>query len=77
VIIGAVGWAAVAGPLGGDIGDITPLYLGEVMSIWAFGVSWLLKGRDIWRALNVLPPGPRQVAERTAVPAGESGPQAR
>lgn len=51
VIIAAVAWAAVGGLLGLDIGELTPLYLGEVVSVWAFGVSWLLKGRDIWRAL--------------------------
>jgi hypothetical protein len=44
VIIGAVALAA-AGMLGWWSGfwQLTPLYLGEVISVWAFGASWLLK----------------------------------
>jgi hypothetical protein len=49
------GWAIMAAVLGVIIGELsgtviwelTPLYLGEVISVWAFGASWLLKGRDL------------------------------
>jgi hypothetical protein len=41
----------VGGWLGLDIGELTPLYIGEVVAVWAFGASWLLNGREIWRAV--------------------------
>jgi len=44
VILGAVAWAA--------IWELTPLYVGAVISVWAFGVAWLLKSRDLWAALG-------------------------
>ena len=44
VILGAVAWAA--------IWELTPLYVGEVISVWAFGGAWLLKSRDLWAALG-------------------------
>jgi hypothetical protein len=31
------------------MGELTPLYVGEVVSVWAFGISWLLTGRDLIR----------------------------
>jgi hypothetical protein len=37
--------------------ELTPLYLGEVISVWAFGVAWLLKARDLWKSI-----GPSQSA---------------
>lgn len=43
-IMAAIGWIVVGGWLGIDIGPLTPLYVGEVVSVWAFGLSWLLKG---------------------------------
>ena len=50
VIIGAVAWAVLGffAPL--DLGWLTSLYVGEVASVWAFGLSWLVKGYDL-RAL--------------------------
>ena len=47
VIIGAVGWAAIGGLLKFTIWELTPLYLAEVISVWAFGVAWLLKARTL------------------------------
>ena len=37
-------WAVVGGVLGIDIGGLPPVYLGEVVCVWAFGISWLLAG---------------------------------
>jgi hypothetical protein len=49
VIVAAVAWVAVGGVMHWDLGELTPLYLGEVASIWAFGGSWLMGSRDLWR----------------------------
>jgi hypothetical protein len=51
VIIGAVVWAVVGELIDATVWELTPLYLGEVVSVWAFGVSWLLTGRDLLRGL--------------------------
>ena len=40
VILLAGAWAF----LGMNIGELTPLYVGEVASVWAFGLSWLVAG---------------------------------
>ncbi len=37
-------WVFVGGALHADLGELTPLYVGEVVSVWAFGASWLLAG---------------------------------
>lgn len=50
LIIAAVAWVAVGGWLKFDIAGLTPLYLGELVSVWAFGTSWLFKGLSL-RAL--------------------------
>ena len=34
------------------IWELTPLYIGELLSVWAFGVAWLVKGRDLWLRLG-------------------------
>jgi Protein of unknown function (DUF998) len=57
-ILAAIVFAAVGGVLKADIGPLTPLYLGEVVSVWAFGASWLIKGKDLRGVLHV--PGRRQ-----------------
>jgi O-antigen/teichoic acid export membrane protein len=49
VIVAAVVGVAVGGLLHWDLGELTPLYIGEVVSVWAFGVSWLTGSRDLWR----------------------------
>jgi hypothetical protein len=47
VILGAIGWIVVGGVLHADLGPLTPLYLGEIASVWAFAVSWLAAARDL------------------------------
>ncbi|MGC5019337.1 hypothetical protein [Micromonospora sp. DT47] len=51
VIIAAVLWVAVGEMIDATVWELTPLYLGEVASVWAFGLSWLLTGRDLLRRL--------------------------
>ncbi|MGB0100393.1 MAG: hypothetical protein WBP61_08940 [Nocardioides sp.] len=48
VILVAAGWAALGLAVDLDLGWLTSLYLGEVVSVWAFGLSWLTKGFDLW-----------------------------
>jgi hypothetical protein len=55
VIIAAVAWVVIGELLELVIWEITPLYLGEVISVWAFGVSWLLKGKDLRGGLGIGP----------------------
>lgn len=48
--------ASVAGVIVGEllnwtVWELTPLYLGEVTAVWAFGASWLMKGTDLRRTL--------------------------
>lgn len=50
-ILVAVGWAIVGGLLGAEIFGFTPLYVGEVVSVYAFAVSWIAKGRDLLKSL--------------------------
>jgi len=44
VILAAGAWVFVGKALGVQIWELTPLYVGEVASVWAFGLSWLLAG---------------------------------
>jgi hypothetical protein len=44
LILVAGAWVFVGGALHADIWELTPLYVGEVVSVLAFGVSWLLAG---------------------------------
>jgi hypothetical protein len=46
-IIAAIVWVGLGFAFDLQIWELTPLYVGEVVSVWAFGVSWLLKGRDL------------------------------
>jgi len=46
-ILVAFVWIVVGGILKADIGPITPLYLGEIVSVWAFAVSWLIAARKL------------------------------
>jgi hypothetical protein len=54
-ILVAVGWAAVGELNHLTVWELTPLYIAEVVSVWAFGISWLLTGRQL---LNGLAPAP-------------------
>jgi hypothetical protein len=62
VILGAGAWAFA----GAGIWELTPLYIGEVAAIWAFGVSWIIAGIN-GTAPNRVRPVPAQ-AEGQAVP---------
>jgi hypothetical protein len=53
VILAGGLWAVIGTVLEVDIGELTPLFLGEVMCVWAFGVSWLLAG------VSLTAPAPR------------------
>lgn len=46
-ILVAVAWVIIGGALKIDIWTLTPLYVGEIISVWAFSVSWLLQGKDL------------------------------
>ena len=46
-ILVAVTWVALGSFVDLSIGWLTSLYLGEVVSVWAFGTSWLVKGFDL------------------------------
>lgn len=52
VIVLAVGLAVVGAFFKFTIWVLTPLYIAEVASVWAFGLAWLLKSRDLWPALH-------------------------
>ena len=51
VILGAVAWIALGEILDLEIFGLTPLYVGEVLSVYAFGVSWIAKGRDLLKRI--------------------------
>lgn len=57
VILLSIVWIGVGGLLDLDIWGLTPLYVGEVASVWAFGVAWIIKSRDLTKAI-----GPRRIA---------------
>jgi hypothetical protein len=43
IILAAGAWAF----WGAGVWQLTPLYIGEVVSVWAFGLSWLLAGFSV------------------------------
>ena len=49
LILAAVAWAVVGSLLDLATWRLTPLYCGEVVAVWSFGVAWVLKGRDLFR----------------------------
>ena len=59
VILAAGAWAFA----GAGIGELTPLYIGEVAAVWAFGFSWIIAGIDRTAPARVRPvpaPAPGQ-----------------
>jgi cytochrome bd-type quinol oxidase subunit 2 len=74
IIIVAVFGVVVGSLLDARIFGLTPLYLGEVISVWAFGVSWFAAGEG-WRLIRGKPyepdpsgsPSPPRSAERADV----------
>jgi hypothetical protein len=59
-----------------EILDVTPLYVGEVVSVWSFSASWLAKGKDIKKAPvpRILRTGIAKVRSATVPQRSESGP---
>jgi hypothetical protein len=57
VMAAAVAWLIIGNVLNKDIFGLEPLWVCEVLSVWAFGVSWFLKG-DALRLLVGRPPAP-------------------
>jgi len=50
-ILAAVGWILLGLVVPVDVAGLAPLYLGEVVSLYAFAASWLVKGHDLRRLL--------------------------
>jgi hypothetical protein len=50
-IVAAIAWIVVGTWRDLTFWQLTPLYLGEVVAVWAFGLAWLVKSRHLWRAL--------------------------
>lgn len=50
-ILVAVGWILLGLVVPVDVAGLSPLYLGEVVSLYAFAASWLVKGHDLRRLL--------------------------
>src|SRR6516225_8678412 len=58
VILAAGAWAFA----GAGIWELTPLYIGEVAAVWAFGFSWIIAGIDRTAPARVRPvPAPAPV----------------
>jgi hypothetical protein len=53
VILAAGAWAFA----GAGIWELTPLYIGEVASVWAFALSWLLAGFHLTAPARARPAG--------------------
>jgi len=53
-ILLAVAWVVIGGALKINIWELTPLYVGEIISVWAFGASWLAKGEDLRGILHLV-----------------------
>lgn len=51
VILAAGAWAFA----GAGVWELTPLYIGEVASVWAFGLSWIVAGLDVTAPARVRP----------------------
>lgn len=68
-IIVAIVWVVLGFMVNLTIWELTPLYVGEVVSVWAFGISWLLKGRDLRGLLGLrsVPKSPETADELTKV----------
>jgi hypothetical protein len=61
LIVAAVGWVALGRAGAPTVWGLTPLYLGELVSVWAFATSWLISSRDLWLGVQ----RPRVAARRT------------
>jgi len=63
LIVAGLGFAV----LGSAVAGLTSLYVGEVVTVWAFGLGWLVKGYDLWSRLGryVPPLRPRSTSAAT------------
>jgi hypothetical protein len=52
LILAAVAWVVIGGLLKVTIWELTPLYVGELISVWAFAAAWLIKARDLPKVLG-------------------------
>jgi hypothetical protein len=52
VIVAAVAWVVLGNWVDLRIGPLTPLYVTEVVAVWAFGLSWLLTARALLARLT-------------------------
>jgi hypothetical protein len=72
-ILAAAAWAVIGGALKINTWQLTPLYLGEIISVWAFGASWLAKGEDLRGILHLTSQsGRKKVDSPDHVPADAS-----
>ena len=55
-ILVAVLWVGVGALLDAELFGLTPLYVGEVVSVFAFGAAWIAKGSDLLKELFRRPP---------------------
>lgn len=51
LVVALSGWVAKW-----RLGGLTPLYIGEVVTVIAFGLGWLAQGLDLWRWLRSMAP---------------------
>lgn len=51
VILAAVAWVVVGRAINVDVFTFTPLYVGEVVSVYAFGLSWTVKALDLLESM--------------------------
>ena len=49
-IVAALAWIGLGRWLNVNPFGLTALYVGEIVSVWAFGIAWLLKARDLRKA---------------------------
>lgn len=50
-ILAAVAWVGLGFVLDVEVFGLTPLYLGEIVSVYAFGIAWIAKGRDLLKGI--------------------------
>ncbi|MCA2217410.1 DUF998 domain-containing protein [Jidongwangia harbinensis] len=70
VIVAAVGWSVLGLWVDLQIGPLTPLYVTEVVAVWAFGLSWLLTSRALLARLTPRARAPLPATPRAAVTPG-------
>jgi hypothetical protein len=51
LILAAVAWIGLGRAINVEIFTFTPLYVGEVVSVYAFGLSWTVKALDLLKSM--------------------------